>query len=316
MSSQQLLTCAMQKMYGSITINPEYIQIKGGSPKADNLDEEVKSLHPKLSFRFLNFLNLFFYIANVVVCSGVIAFPRSIPDISLKYQTLVTPIDWSFSIWAVIFGFQLVWAVLQLNSKFRAHPYVRKGVSYWYIGVCTTQIIWAFVFAYDLIWLSLLFISLIALTLAACVIGSYNQYSNANKSLIEFWFLLFPFSIHFSWLLCATLVNANVVVVWAKANAVTQITVAICSLVMLNACGIWALFVPARPNYTVPTVISWATLGVYFRLDKPIPLISSTFDSTVILSVQYSSLVICLLMIFFISIRLSVVLNRSRFAST
>jgi hypothetical protein len=93
MSSQQLLTCVMQKMYGSITKTPEYIQIKGGSPKADNLDEEVKSLHPKLSFRVLNFLNLFFYIANVVVCSGVIAFPRSIPDISLKYQ-----VSWCCSI--------------------------------------------------------------------------------------------------------------------------------------------------------------------------------------------------------------------------
>jgi hypothetical protein len=200
---------------------------------------------------------------------------------------------------------------LQLFPKFRAHPYVQKGVSYWYIGVCITQVTWTFFFAYDLIWESLLFISLIALTLAGCVIGCYYQYSSADKTLIEFWFLLFPFSIHFGWLLCATLVNANIVVVWAGAPAVTQITVAICSLVLLHACGVWALFVPARPNYTVPAVIGWAALGVSFRLENPIKLITDTFDSTTILSIRYSAVFICLLMVLLIIIRLTVALHKN-----
>jgi hypothetical protein len=92
---------------------------------------------------------------------------------------------------------------------------------------------------------------------------------------------------------------------------VTQITVAICSLALLHACGVWALFVPARPNYTVPAVISWATLGVYFQLDKPANSITQTFDSTTILSIQYSAGVVCLLLLLFIIIRFLVAIYKN-----
>lgn len=267
---------------------------------------------PKLNA--LNFLNVFFYLANVIATNlvgaiGIAGLPTN-GETSLKYQTLVTPIGWTFSIWAVIYVFQAIWTFLQLFPNYRAHPYVQNGVAYWYILVCITQIGWTFTFAYEVIWLSLLMISLILVTLTGCVVGAYYQYPYAKKTFIEFWFLLFPFSIHFGWVACATLVNANVVVVWAKASAVTQITVAICSLALLHAVGVFSLFVPDRPNYTVPGVISWATLGIYFALDKPLGAITATFDNTTISSIKYSAGVVCLLMLLFIVLRLSVAVYR------
>lgn len=78
-------------------------------------------------------------------------------------------------------------------------------------------------------------------------------------------------SSHLSWLaslLGATISNGNIVAVWAETSAVKHIMAAICSLVILHVCSVWALFVPARPNYTVPTVIGWAELGIYFQLDQ------------------------------------------------
>jgi hypothetical protein len=79
-----------------------------------------------------------------------------------------------------------------------------------------------------------------------------------------------------------------------------------CSLVILHACSVWALFAPARPNYTVPTVISWASLGIYFQPDQPVNLIMDTFDSTSILTIQYLAGVICLLVVILIMIRFTV----------
>jgi hypothetical protein len=187
---------------------------------------------------------------------------------------------------------------LQLIPKFRAHPYVQKGVSYWYIGVCIAQGIWSFVYTYEYIWQSLLFISLATVSLAGCVVGSYYQYSAGNKTFVEYWFLLFPFSIHFGWTLCVTLVNVNIVIVWAKAAAVTQITVAICTLAFIYTCAVWALCVPTRPNYTVAAAISWETLGVYFQWD-----FSEAFGITTILSIRYSAGAICLLVVLLILIR-------------
>lgn len=183
---------------------------------------------------------------------------------------------------------------------------MQKGVSYWYLGVCTAQSIWSFVYTYDYIWQSLLFISLAALSSAGCVVGSYYQYSAGSKTLAEFWFLLFPFSIHFGWTLCVTLVSVNIVVVWAKATAVTQITVAICTLALFFACAVWALYVPTRPSYTIPAAIIWETLGVYFQLDD-----SEAFDITTVLSIRYTAGAICLLVVLLICIRFFVDLYRN-----
>jgi hypothetical protein len=275
---------------------------------------DVDDASAKKNLNALNYLNLLFYISNIVVVylvgtSGLFGLPSN-ADQSEKYQTLVTPIGWAFSIWAVIYVFQAIWAILQLLPKYRAHPYVQKGVSYWYITACIVQIIWTLLFDFDLIWESLLCISFIAIDLAFCVVGCYYLYPAAEKTFIEFWFLLFPFAIHFGWLLCATLVNANTVVVWANASAVTQITVAICSLAVLHACGVWALFVPARPNYTVPLVISWATLAIYFQLDNSKDSITATFDTTTIQSLQYSAIVVSALMLLFVCIRILVAIYK------
>lgn len=220
-------------------------------------------------------------------------------------KTLITPIGWSFAIWAVIFLFQGIWAVFQLLPNYRSHPYVQKGVSYWYTAVCIAQVGWTFLFTFDFIWPSMIFMSLILLSLAGCVSGSYYQYANSKKTQIEFWFLLFPFSIHFGWLICATLVNANLVAVWAKASSMTQISFAICSLALFPACSVWSLFVlPVRPNYTVPAVICWATLGVYVELRNPKTLILKTFDVVTIRSIQVSTGVVGLLILLLILIRL------------
>ena len=101
----------------------------------------------------------------------------------------------------------------------------------------------------------------ILISLFGCVRGIYYQYDVAKKTLVEYWFLVFPFAINFGWIVCATLVTTNIVVVWAKASAVVQLTVGICSLALLVGAAIFALFVPARPNYTVAGVISWATVN-------------------------------------------------------
>jgi len=219
-------------------------------------------------------------------------------------KTLITPTGWSFAIWAVIFLFQGIWTVFQLLPNFRSHPYVQKGVSYWYTVVCIAQVGWTFLFTFDLIWPSMIFMSLILLSLAGCVLGSYYQYANSKKTQLEFWFLLFPFSIHFGWLLCATLVNANVVAVWANASSMTQISFAICSLALFPTCSVWSLFVSVRPNYTVPAVICWATLGVYVELSNPKTLVLKTFDAVTIRSIQISTGIIGLLILLLIVIRL------------
>lgn len=72
---------------------------------------------------------------------------------------------------------------------------VQQGVGYWYCLVSLFQVAWTFSFAYEILWLSLLFMLLILVSLWALL---YDQYFRAESdgSLWEFWLLRFPFALH------------------------------------------------------------------------------------------------------------------------
>ena len=62
--------------------------------------------------------NVAFYVLNVVVTylsmTGIFGPTNS--DLSQKYQTLVTPAGWAFSIWGAIFILEGIFVVVQVRS--------------------------------------------------------------------------------------------------------------------------------------------------------------------------------------------------------
>ena len=87
-----------------------------------------------------NVLNFIAYIVNIIITYGVGTLGwvgnGTNGELSAKYQTIVTPNSSAFIIWAVIFVFQGIFAVVQLLPRFRAVPMVQEGVSYWYCIIC------------------------------------------------------------------------------------------------------------------------------------------------------------------------------------
>ena len=65
-------------------------------------------------------MNLLFYIINVVITYGVGVlgwYGKTNSEVSAEYPTLLTPVGWAFSIWAVIFIAQGVWVGQQFLCK-------------------------------------------------------------------------------------------------------------------------------------------------------------------------------------------------------
>lgn len=231
--------------------------------------------------------------------------------LSEKYQTIITPKGTAFSIWGVIYISQGIWTIFQLLPKYRAHPYVQDGTSYWYVAACIFQIAWTFAFGYEVIWLSLSMMLLILVSLLGCVISNYYQYRNTNKSILEFWIFLFPFSIHLAWIVAASALNSNVMIVASGGNAIVQLTAGICSLAVLHAVALWALYIPSRADYTIAAVLAWANFWITEELKDPKELITETFDADVITSIQYAAFAVGCLVILLIVVRLMVgVLSR------
>jgi hypothetical protein len=173
---------------------------------------------------------------------------------------------------------------------------VQQGVGYWYVLVCVFQVAWTFSFAYEVIWLSLLFILLIWISLCALVYSQY--YTESERFLVEFWFFRFPFAMHCGWLTAASVVNVNVVVVHRNAPANVQLAVGIISLAYLHAVSLWVLFgLKRNPNYTIAGVLAWANGWIYAELSSPSESIMALFDADTISGVSYAAAAVAYIII-------------------
>jgi translocator protein len=214
---------------------------------------------PIKKLKWTNLWNIVAFVANAVVTYGVGALgwfgaPTN-QELSAKYQTLVTPIGWAFAIWAVIFISQAVWAFLQLLPSYSEA--VAETVGFKYVGVCAAQVAWTILFSQELIVPSVGAIATILLFLLSIL---WSQRKPAAATWTDWLFLQFPFAVHAGWLVAATLVNANVLLVYLKVGQEEQYYGALASLgVVAVAAAIFLLYGQAS-NYVVGLVLSWATV--------------------------------------------------------
>jgi benzodiazapine receptor len=207
----------------------------------------------------------------------------------------VTPKGTAFIIWAVIFLTQAVYCILQLVPRFRGKAMVQNGVGYYYIATCIFQVSWTLAFAYEVFWLSQIFIVLIWGSLVALL---YSQYFvESEGTLLEFWLLRFPFAIHCGWLTAATALNANVLFVEQDSPADIQLAVAIISLAVLHAISVWVLFGIRKANYTIAGVLSWANGWIYAELQSPRDSIVALFSTDAISGVSYAAVAVAFIIL-------------------
>jgi hypothetical protein len=231
------------------------------------------------SINGFNILNLIVYVINVAVTyligvAGILGQPTN-ADLSLKYQTLVTPIGWAFSIWGLIFFSQLVWAIYQIASRKQRNSVFVTAVGNNYAYAVLFQAVWSLSFSYEVIWLSIISISLLLVCL--WIIVDRLERIETKVTLIEYILWFFPFTIHCGWITAATALNFNVVFVSGGLEYGHQYYGAVCTLILLVVvAATWLL--RDTPEYVIPLVLSWACLGIYSELADPVEAISDNFD--------------------------------------
>merc|ERR1712146_670518 len=208
-----------------------------------------------------NILNLIAYLVNCFVTFAIGTFglagrPTN-GDISDKYQTIVTPFGTSFSIWGIIFLWQALWVLWQFMPSQRNSEGVIKA-SYFYPAMTLFQAGWTITWAYEIMWLSLVFMYAILATLVAASM-SLQTYKKTIKG-----YMLWqgPFSIQTGWIMAAAAVNTNVLPVAYGASVPVKLAVSSVSLVVLAVTALsWLASYPV--DFAIPLVIMWALGGVY-----------------------------------------------------
>merc|ERR1712025_325330 len=155
---------------------------------------------------------------------------------------------------------------------------------------------------------------LILLPLLTIVSQTSGAPQPTNTTTLEYWLLKFPFEIHASWIMAATLINVNVIAVGSNASEFLQTTIGWLSLGVLFGVGIYAVL--PKQNYkrvwVVPCVLAWASYAISKELSFPRDKIVETFSMATIVRTAIASKIVAFLLITVVLVELT----RSTFFSS
>jgi tryptophan-rich sensory protein len=131
----------------------------------------------------------------------------SVGEVSDKYETLVTPASYAFSIWGLIYTGLVAFGVYQVLPAQRDNPRFR-AVRPWVVANMLFNAAWIVVFTAEKITLSTLIIAGMLLTLV--FIHGGLEIGRRTVPPAEIWTARVPFSIYFGWITVATIVNVAI----------------------------------------------------------------------------------------------------------
>ena len=125
----------------------------------------------------LRILNVVFFAATVIVNGLANILPIAqvkTEDISQKYQHLLSPADFSFAIWGVIYVLLAGFVWYQALKK---HDYIAKRCGVWFMLSCAANALWMVLWHYEMLALSVVCMGVIvwALTVINARLADVND---------------------------------------------------------------------------------------------------------------------------------------------
>jgi len=259
-----------------------------------------------------NAMNLVAYMASVVV-SIVIGFfglgrdvEGDFKEVHDSLQTLITPVFWTYSMWILIFFFELIFIVAQSLTPLRKMSIVQDGIKYNFFIIHCFHVGWVVAYVFKSPLIATIFI-------LSCVIFLYNLCNNiytmssgyepapgggpavhsASMDMsMEFIIFRFPFHLHLGWAVVMLLVNVSELGLYYEWSF--QGALAFVSLGILWLLGTLSLFYPEYPNFTIPLALAWAAMGIWVELTPARPIVAEAFQYTTIQKIRAGAIVICM----------------------
>jgi translocator protein len=197
------------------------------------------------------------YLSNAIPFNGLTQ-----GDLSELNPVLITPAPYVFSIWGLIYLGLIAFVIYQALPQYRETPIV-KAVGILFALNSLFNIAWLFVWHYQLIGWSMIFMLLILLSLILIYlrIGAVTT----EKTIYDRLLVKYPFSLYLGWISAAAIVNLNVLLYnigWLGLGAggvfFTMLMIVVALLVAL------AVFY-VRQDYVYAAVFVWALIGIGVR---------------------------------------------------
>lgn len=214
-----------------------------------------------------HFVNLLAYVFMILVNYLSVSLPiggKLTSEISNKYHTLITPQNFTFSIWALIYGtlaFYVLYSFMVGYSGVLKDKLIDKIAKPFFVN-CLFNSMWLVAWHYEKIALSVLIIIGILLSLIYIAVkADINFFEKINFSRGV---VFIPFSIYLGWVSVATIVNisAFLVSLGFRGGRYEHIY----AVVVLSLGGLLsALAVFIKNNFPFALTVSWASFGIYSK---------------------------------------------------
>ncbi|MEM1252482.1 MAG: tryptophan-rich sensory protein [Cyanobacteria bacterium P01_H01_bin.21] len=175
---------------------------------------------------------------------------------------LITPANYAFIIWGVIYVGLIAYAWYQARPKNRGQLLIRR-INYCLILACVAQIAWIYLFTLQLYWLSVVAMAVILFALIAAYSELEEGQHHPNKRR-RLW-VNSPISIYLAWIAVATVVNIASAI-YASGIQDLGLSGAVWTAIMtVVANGVAALAIVQRRDLPFALVFIWADLAIAQR---------------------------------------------------
>ncbi len=217
----------------------------------------------------------------VVIATAVVVFVNYLggigrinnkaPDVvSDKYPTLLTPADYAFGIWSLIYIGLIIFTVYQALPAQKENPRFRKIRSLYLIN-CAANCAWIYLWSYEMIWASL---AVIFVMLGTLVLINSNLQNKNDPA--ETWTTRVPFGLYFGWVTVATVLNFTVALVYSGVKTSDSIT-RILAVILVGAIVIAGVVVRLKLSTAAYALaIAWALTAIAIKHNTETMLIIST----------------------------------------
>ena len=187
--------------------------------------------------------------------------------VSDKYPTRITPADYAFSIWSLIYlgliAFSIYQALPKNVGRFRS---VRSV----YILSCAANCAWLYFWQREMILVSL---AVIFVLLAALVY--INIKLQNSESYAEYWLAKVPFGLYFGWVTVAAILNTTIAPVYLNVQ-VSVSTATISGAFLIFVAAILGVLISIKlRNYFYPLALAWALTAIAVKQSGQTTIVAS-----------------------------------------
>jgi hypothetical protein len=180
-------------------------------------------------------------------------------EISDRFDIYFVPAGYVFSIWSLIYLGLIAYAIFQALPAQKENPRLRS-IGYLFILSCLANIIWLFLWHYEVFLFTL--VAMLILLLSLIAIYLRLDVGRAQVSRGEKWCVHIPFSIYLGWITVATIANATQLLYFLGWNG-WGISPEIWAVIMLAAgVIISAAMSLSRADIAYSLVLVWAYVGI------------------------------------------------------